>query len=143
MQEPELLLGGLMFPEGPRWRDGRLWFSDQHAREVVAVDAKGRRETIVEVPGHPSGLGWLPDGTLLIVSMNDRKLLRWDGTALARSRGPVRDRGLSLQRHGRRRFRPRVRRKLRLRHVRRRRAGADNAGSGHSRRQSAGRRLPI
>jgi sugar lactone lactonase YvrE len=83
MHEPQLLLGGLMFPEAPRWHDGRLWFSDQHACRVIAVDAKGRSETIFEVPGHPSGLGWLPDGTLLVVSMNDRKLLRWKGGALA------------------------------------------------------------
>ena len=82
MHDPELLLGGLKFPEGPRWHDGRLWFSDQHAREVIAVDTTGRRETIVQVAGHPSGLGWLPDGTLLIVSMNDRKLLRLAGTSL-------------------------------------------------------------
>src|SRR5690606_25507896 len=58
--EPELLLDDLVFPEGPRWHDGRLWFSDMHAHEVVAVDEHGKRETIVEVPGSPSGLGWLP-----------------------------------------------------------------------------------
>jgi len=74
--EPQLLLDGLIFPEGPRWHDGRLWFSDMHAHEVVAVDESGRRETIVEVPGSPSGLGWLPDGRLLVVSMQDRRLLR-------------------------------------------------------------------
>jgi sugar lactone lactonase YvrE len=82
MQEPELLLSGLLFPEGPRWKDGRLWFSDQHGCEVVAVDLRGRRETIAKVPGHPSGLGWLPDGTLLIVAMNDRKLFCLNGAEL-------------------------------------------------------------
>jgi sugar lactone lactonase YvrE len=82
MQEPELLLGGLLFPEGPRWKDGRLWFSDQHGCEVAAVDASGRRETIVRVPAHPSGLGWTPDGKLLVVAMNDRKLLRLEGSSL-------------------------------------------------------------
>ena len=80
---PELLLDGLIFPEGPRWRDGRLWFSDMHAHEVVAVDARGDRETIVEVPGRPSGLGWLPDGRLLVVSMEDRRVLRLDAGRLS------------------------------------------------------------
>lgn len=75
---PELLLDDLVFAEGPRWHDGRLWFSDMHAHEVVAVDARGLRTTIAKVPGSPSGLGWLPDGRLLVVSMEDRRLLRMD-----------------------------------------------------------------
>jgi len=70
------LISGLAFPEGPRWRDGRLYFSDQLAHRVVAVDLEGRAETIAQVPGKPSGLGFLPDGSLLIVSMQDRKILR-------------------------------------------------------------------
>jgi sugar lactone lactonase YvrE len=78
MPSPIILLDGLMFPEGPRWHEGRLWFSDMHAHQVVAVDMAGKRETIVEVPNKPSGLGWLPDGRLLVVSMQDRKLLRLD-----------------------------------------------------------------
>lgn len=77
--ELERILDGLSFPEGPRWRDGRLWFSDFYRHEVVAVTVAGERETMVEVPNQPSGLGWLPTGELLIVSMLDRKLLRWDG----------------------------------------------------------------
>ena len=52
-----LLLDGLMFPEGPRWHRGRLYFSDMQAHEVIAVDLRGRRETIANVPGRPSGLG--------------------------------------------------------------------------------------
>jgi sugar lactone lactonase YvrE len=80
--EPELLLEDLVFPEGPRWHDGRLWFSDMHACEVVAVDERGQRETIVAVPRKPSGLGWLPGGDLLVVSMEDRRLLRYDGREL-------------------------------------------------------------
>ena len=79
---PEVLLDGLVFPEGPRWHDGRLWFSDMHARRVVAVDEAGKAETIVEVPTLPSGLGWTADGALLIVSMLDRRLLRFDGSTL-------------------------------------------------------------
>ena len=74
---------GLTFPEGPRWRDGRLYFSDFYSHAVYAVDLAGNRERIVEVPGQPSGLGWLPDGALLVVSMTDQKLMRWDGSSLA------------------------------------------------------------
>ena len=80
--KPEVLLDDLMFPEGPRWHDGRLWFSDMHAHEVVAVDMEGNRETIVEVPNQPSGLGWLPDGRMLVVSMTDRRLMRLDADGL-------------------------------------------------------------
>ncbi|MDP7545827.1 MAG: SMP-30/gluconolactonase/LRE family protein, partial [Alphaproteobacteria bacterium] len=76
--QPKVILDDLTFPEGPRWHEGRLWFSDFYAHEVVAVDISGKRETIVEVPGQPSGLGWTPDGRLLVVSMLDRKLLRLD-----------------------------------------------------------------
>ncbi len=81
-REGRLVLDGLVFPEGPRWFEGRLWFSDMHAHEVVAVTPEGERETIVEVPNQPSGLGFLPDGRLLVVSMTDRKLLRLDPDGL-------------------------------------------------------------
>jgi sugar lactone lactonase YvrE len=78
------LIDNLCFGEGPRWHDGRLYLSDMHAHEVLAVDTDGRRETVAHVPHQPSGLGWLPDGRLLIVSMTDRALLRQDGAALTR-----------------------------------------------------------
>jgi sugar lactone lactonase YvrE len=78
MSHPEILVDGLRFPEGPRWYDGRLWFSDMHSQQVLAVDLDGKTETIVVVPQDPSGLGWLPDGRLLVVSMQDRRLLRLD-----------------------------------------------------------------
>ena len=71
-----VLLDGLRFGEGPRWRDGRLWFSDMQRYQVMTVDPDGNAEVVVHVPERPSGLGWRPDGTLLIVSMEDRKLMR-------------------------------------------------------------------
>ena len=73
------VLDGLAFGEGPRWRDDRLWFSDFYRHQVMTVTADGTSEVMVEVPQQPSGLGWLPNGDLLIVSMLDRRLLRWDG----------------------------------------------------------------
>ena len=72
----QTLVPGLAFPEGPRWHDGRLWFSDIHGLEISATDLGGRREVIGTIAASPSGLGWTADGKLLVVSMNDRKLLR-------------------------------------------------------------------
>ncbi len=76
------ILDDVSFGEGPRWRDDRLWFSDFYRHQVVTVTIDGARETQFEVPMQPSGLGWLPDGDLLVVSMLDRRLLRWDGQRL-------------------------------------------------------------
>jgi len=78
----EPLLGGLSFGEGPRWHGGKLWFSDFYVHQVRTVDEAGRAETIVEVAGQPSGLGWRPDGTMLIVSMTDQRLMRFAGGKL-------------------------------------------------------------
>src|SRR5487761_1198116 len=72
------LLDGLKFGEGPRWHDGKLYFSDMHADQVMTVDLDGRVAVVCEVPNNPSGLGWLPDGTMLVVSMADRKVMRMD-----------------------------------------------------------------
>lgn len=70
------LVDGLCFGEGPRWRDNYLWFSDMHANTVYRMDLSGQLETIVTLADdQPSGLGWLPDGRLLIVSMQSRQLL--------------------------------------------------------------------
>ena len=79
-KQPTVLIDGLRFTEGPRWHDGRLYFSDMHAGEVIAVTMDGTRETIAALPSPlmSSGLGWLPDGDLLIVSMQDRSLMRLD-----------------------------------------------------------------
>lgn len=73
---------GLRFPESPRWHDGALWFAEKRAGRVVRVDDGGRAEPVVDVPGGPGGIGWLADGSLLVVSMADRRLLRMDGDSL-------------------------------------------------------------
>ena len=67
---------GFSFLEGPRWHEGRLWVSDFYTSRVLAVRESGEVETVAEVPGQPSGLGWLPDGRMLVVSMRERRLLR-------------------------------------------------------------------
>lgn len=79
---PRVLLEGLVFPEGPRWHRGKLWFSDMHAGKVMTVDPEGHSEDVVSVPERPSGLGFLPDGRLLVVSMQNRLLLRLDPDGL-------------------------------------------------------------
>ena len=80
----ETLVSGLCFGEGPRWHNGRLYFSDMHGNTVYAADTSGELETIVRLEDdEPSGLGWLPDGRMLIVSMRNRKLLVLDGNELS------------------------------------------------------------
>jgi len=82
MRNLKVLADKIAFPQGPRWHDGKLYFSDMHAHKVMTADMNGKTETICEVPNRPSGLGWLPDGTLLVVSMTDRKLMRLERGAL-------------------------------------------------------------
>lgn len=78
-----VLIDGLMFPEGLRWHGNRLYFSDMNDSKVMSVDLQGDLETIIQMPGPCSGLGWEPDGSLLVVSMLDRCLMRCNGNELA------------------------------------------------------------
>lgn len=71
-----IIASGFHFLEGPRWRDGWLWLSDLVRRKVYRASPDGKVEFVVDVPGRPSGLGFLPDGTALVVSMRDRRLFR-------------------------------------------------------------------
>ena len=74
---PALLADGFVFGEGPRWHDGLLWFSDMHGEAVYTTTLDGVIEKRLELPGRkPSGLGFLPSGSALVVSMTDRKVLR-------------------------------------------------------------------
>jgi sugar lactone lactonase YvrE len=84
VKEPKVILEGLVFSECPRWHDGRVWFSDMGDNKVIAVDAYGNAETVAEIPGQPGpgGLGFLPDGRLLVVSMTEQRLLRLDDDGL-------------------------------------------------------------
>jgi sugar lactone lactonase YvrE len=80
MGQPKVVLEGFSYLECPRWHDGRLWVSDFYTERVVATDGRGGTEVVAEVPGQPSGLGFLPDGRLLVVSMRDHRLLVRDGS---------------------------------------------------------------
>jgi sugar lactone lactonase YvrE len=75
-RELKTLIEGGSFFEGPRWRDGRWWVSDFYRHVVLVIDTDGSSEEVMTVDGRPSGLGWLPDGSLLVVSMIDRRVLR-------------------------------------------------------------------
>lgn len=78
-----VLREGLAFGEGPRWHEGRLWFSDFYRHAIFSIDAEGTEERKEhDVANQPSGLGWLPDGDLLYVSMTDQRVMRvHEGTA--------------------------------------------------------------
>ena len=76
---PEPLAKGFCFGEGPRWFEGLLWFSDMLGEAVHTSTLDGSLTTL-PLPGHsPSGLGFRPDGSLLIASTEDRQVLRYDG----------------------------------------------------------------
>ena len=83
IKKTRILMDGLTFGEGPRWHDGKFYFSDFYSHKVFSLDMEGNSEVIVEVPGQPSGLGWMPDGTMLIVSMKDKKLLSFNNKTLS------------------------------------------------------------
>src|ERR1700761_727242 len=75
-QQPRVLATGLYFGEGPRWHNGRLWLSDFFGHKVYSTSLAGDLRVEVEIDDQPSGLGWMPDGSLLIVSMTKRQVLR-------------------------------------------------------------------
>ena len=70
------LYGGIVFPECPRWHDGSLWFSDCHDGKVLRITPDGLLIESFDVPGNPAGLGWLPNGDMLIVSIDDLCIYR-------------------------------------------------------------------
>jgi len=79
-----VLVSGFDFPEAPQWHAGQLWFSDMWGYKVYRLDQRGEVKVVCKVPGRPSGLGFLPDGTLLVVSMTDRIIYRVRNGTLSR-----------------------------------------------------------
>ena len=103
---PKVLVEGLAFAEAPRWHNSKLWFSDFYTHKVSYVGADGQAVAVLDVPGQPSGLGWLPDGRLLVVSMTDRRLLRQDPGGLVTvadlsKHAPFHCNDMVVDRHGR------------------------------------------
>jgi sugar lactone lactonase YvrE len=76
-RQARVIREGLSFGEDPRWHDGRLWYSDFYRHAIYSIDEEGTEERLeLMVPNQPSGLGWLPDGDLLYVSMTDQLVMR-------------------------------------------------------------------
>ena len=72
----EVLLDGVVFPESPRWRGDRLWFSDMHGKRVMTVETDGTAAVVAHLDDRPSGLGFLPDGSPLVVLMARRQVVK-------------------------------------------------------------------
>jgi sugar lactone lactonase YvrE len=94
---PTKISTGYSWTEIPRWHEGAFWFSDMYNHRILRLDAEGRPTTVIDASDrerlHPGagipekevvlgGMGWLPDGRLLVNSMNERVVLVWDGTSL-------------------------------------------------------------
>jgi sugar lactone lactonase YvrE len=80
LPRPEIVVDGLAMPEAPRLHDGAFWFSNVWAGQVLRLGAGGRLDIVAEFPGeHASGLGFLPDGSLLTVLMDSRVVMRTVG----------------------------------------------------------------
>jgi len=79
---PDVLMEGIVFGESPRWHDGRLWFSDWGAHQVIALDMSGSHEVIATVDSFPMCIDFLPDGRLLVVDSAQRRLLRREADGL-------------------------------------------------------------
>lgn len=75
-EKPKVLADGFCFTECPRWRDGWFYFSDIFGKTVYRVNEAGTVETVVRLDVKPAGLGWTPNGDMLIVSMEESKVLR-------------------------------------------------------------------
>ena len=78
MTRATVIVQGLYYGEAPRWHEGRLWFSDFHDHAVKSMDEAGAVRTELALDDQPSGLGWLPDGRMLVVAMRRRRVLRID-----------------------------------------------------------------
>ncbi len=97
MSDVTTVADGHHFLEAPRWRGGRIWFSDFYGYRVFSAEEDGsdlREEA--EVPGQPAGLGWLPDGRLLVVSMTDKQLLRREDDGTMVTHGDLSDHATGL-----------------------------------------------
>ncbi len=84
-RKTRVLVDTLRFPESPVWHDDRLWLSDFFARRVLQVDLNGNVQVVAELQDIPSGLGWTPDGRMLVASSRERQLYRLDGGTLVKA----------------------------------------------------------
>jgi sugar lactone lactonase YvrE len=85
MAEPRVLLTDIVLGESPRWHDGRIWFCDWGAGQIIVLDADGKPEVVARIEGMPFCIDWLPDGRLLVIAGAQQKLLRQDDTLVTHS----------------------------------------------------------
>ena len=83
MSELQTLMTGIGLGESPRWHEGRLWFSDWVAQEVIALDPEGNSEVITRVRSLPFSIDWLPDGPMLITSGQELLRMEPDGSLVS------------------------------------------------------------
>jgi sugar lactone lactonase YvrE len=81
--QAKLVADDFIFLEAPKWHQGKIWTSDVNDGIVYTVTLDGKREKVCDVPGKPAGLGFMPDGRLIIASLLDLKLLEWNGSELS------------------------------------------------------------
>jgi sugar lactone lactonase YvrE len=74
--EPRILADGFILPEGPRWRGSRLWFSDVYKGDVWSIDMRGQKMLVAKFDDFPAGLGFLPDGSLIVALQKSQRLMR-------------------------------------------------------------------
>jgi sugar lactone lactonase YvrE len=89
MADPHLIMAGISFGESPRWHDGRLWFCDWAAEELIALDPDGSSEVVAKVPSFPFCIDWRPDGVLLINAARQQAVLRLEPDGKLRSYGDL------------------------------------------------------
>jgi sugar lactone lactonase YvrE len=76
MAEPRVLLDDIVLGESTRWHDGRVWFCDWGAGEVIVLDEGGKPDVVARIQGMPFCIDWLPDGRPLVIAGAQRLLLR-------------------------------------------------------------------
>lgn len=99
-RESTTILGGLTFPESPRWHDGRLWFLEIPSQTLRAIDPAGREELIERFEHRPSAFDFLPDGSLIIAFGQTKQLVRLDDHSLYADLSHLEHRGAPFQKLG-------------------------------------------
>ena len=138
-RELTTLLEGGGFFEGPRWHDGLWWVSDFYRGVVMTVAPDGSTEQVMAVEQQPSGFGWMPDGSLLVASMKDRRVLRRSPSGVVSVHAEIRVLlRRACERHGGGLAGTRVRRRVRVRPSGLCRPGAGQPDAHRSRRLDHG-----
>lgn len=69
----QTISSGHGYLEAPRWHDGRLWASDFFGKHVLHFEEDGSHTAFATLEESPSGLGFLQDGSVLVVLLDPTK----------------------------------------------------------------------